>query len=65
MFKVKTFAHLCSAFQTRAEVTINRSSGIINAIEAEDSSGYCFSVTLQPQDHCLAEPVKEFIRVES
>lgn len=69
MFKPKTYAHLCSAMQTGAEVTIDRTTGVINKLEREDGSGYNWIATVQPLGKgiasCLEEPVRKFIRVES
>jgi hypothetical protein len=51
MFKPKTFTELCQAMQTRAEVEIDNTVGVINAIEAEDGSGRCWNVTINAVEY--------------
>ena len=68
MFTPKTFAHLCAAMQTGAEVTIARKTGIVNSISREDGSGYNFLVKIQPiafDGSNGGEPEIVFFRAES
>ena len=68
MFTPKTFAHLCAAMQTGAEVTIARKTGIVNSIAREDGSGYNFLVKIQPltvNGGNGGEPEIVFFRAES
>lgn len=74
MFKPKTFADLCMAMKTRAVVQFDEQgprmsnlTGVINGITAEDGSGRCWNVTVQPEGTAYgsmgaADPVKVFIR---
>lgn len=68
-FKPKTFAELCQSMQTRAEVEINGTVGVINGIAAEDGSGRCWIVTVEKSLHSTNEfptinpyPRKIFVR---
>ncbi len=50
MFKPRTFIELCYAMQTRAVVTIDNTTGVINNIGIEDGSGRCWIVSLVGAD---------------
>ena len=68
MFNPTTFAHLCNAMQTGAEVTISRKTGIVNSIAREDGNGFNFLVKIQPltvNGGNGGEPGIVFFRAES
>lgn len=57
-----TYIELCEAMQSGKYISINGHIGFINAIQREDSSGYCWNITMSTDEGNITTFVRTVTR---